>query len=270
MNNQPIGVFDSGVGGLTVLENLQGYFPNERFIYVGDTARVPYGSMRGEDVLKYSIEIVEWLLKHDVKAIVVACNTVSCLCLEYLKQHYNIPIFGMIDAGVETIVDFQRSKDVPQLVGIIGTKNTINSNRYNKELESEGFSGTLTYSSCPLFVPVIEEGIKNDSVWSAIIDFHLHEMKSNKLNAILLACTHYPIIINYLQQYLGNSVEVLNPNRTLCKQIELFLSETDLLKGGGVLGETELNVTGSESSFFEFLNSYLNYKHDKINIIHLE
>jgi glutamate racemase len=268
MDTRPIGVFDSGFGGLTVLQELVNSLPKEDFIYFGDTLRVPYGNKTVEEIETYSSQISKWLVQHDVKSIVVACNTVSCMALPYLQRQFSIPFFGMVSAGIESVLSFSSAPKQSNKVGIIGTKNTIASRVHEKDLRMAGFEGVLVELACPLFVPIIEEGVTDDGVWRSIVEYHMHDMKKENIDAVLLACTHYPILSEYIQGYLGNQVQLLNPNHFISDALARYLKDYNLQNATG--GSVSLNVTGSTLSFNAFCHRFFEFRNDTVSVINID
>lgn len=190
MDLRPIGVFDSGLGGLTVLAELIKELPDENYIYVGDTARVPYGARSKETIQKYSLEIASYLIKQDVKILVVACNTVSSYALDVLKNTFSIPIVGVIEPAIQSF--FKNSKNTS--VAVIGTRATINSKTYQKIIHSYDPEIYVFSKACPLFVPIVEENWIDNDVTYEIIKQYLNEINEKKIDDIILGCTHYPLL----------------------------------------------------------------------------
>lgn len=205
VNSQPIGVFDSGAGGLTVLKHLIRTMPSEHFIYLGDTARLPYGNKSASTVQKYSLECSLFLLEHSVKLIVVACNTASALALPYLAQRLSIPVVGVIEPAAE----FVARKFSHGNVGVIGTRATVESNVYGKTIRLLSNNRLNVFSvACPLFVPMIEEGFASHPIAEIAAGEYLEQLSRVKLNALVLGCTHYPVLKNVLAGILPNIVQV--------------------------------------------------------------
>ena len=190
-DSRPIGVFDSGIGGLTVLKHLMQRMPHERFIYLGDTARVPYGNRSAETVKLYARQCAAFLLQHDVKMIVVACNTVSAIALDDLRAHMSIPVVGVIEPAARVAAMTTISKHI----GVIGTRATIASEAYAKSIAAVGGSSLFVHSrSCPLLVPLIEEGWLDTAATRAIIDEYLRPLTAQHIDTLVLGCTHYPLL----------------------------------------------------------------------------
>ena len=184
-----IGVFDSGVGGLTVLKEIRKVLPNEKIYYLGDTARVPYGEKTKDLIIRYSKQIVEFLLEKKVSAIVVACNTATSLALDELNDTFKTPIIGVIDAGVKTALYTTKNKKI----GVIGTKATINSKKYEEEIKKKDNEIEVFSKACPLFVPAVEEGILEGKLMNQIVKTYLDEF-DGKIDSLILGCTHFPLL----------------------------------------------------------------------------
>jgi len=199
MNNRPIGIFDSGVGGLTVMAEIMKILPGEEIVYFGDTAHVPYGSKSPEVVTSFSLDIAAFLLKQKVKLIVVACNTASAFALPTLEKKLKIPVIGVIEAGSSAAIRASRSGRI----GIIGTEGTIRSSSYPRAIGSLDRSAKIFSKPCPLFVPLVEEGWLNHSVTIAVAGEYLRPLVAKKIDVLVLGCTHYPLIKRVLKKLRG-------------------------------------------------------------------
>ena len=230
-----IGVFDSGVGGLTVVKEIMRQLPEENMIYFGDTARVPYGSKSKKTVLKYSRQIVRFLMEHQVKAIVVACNTASALALDELKDEIDIPIMGVVEPGAKMAAESTKTNSI----GIIGTESTIKSGIYSKYLRKINPELTVVSRACPLFVPLVEEGLLEDRITDDVIERYLHELKEYGIDSLILGCTHYPLIRNAIGRYMGPEVTLVNPAYETAKSLKVMLAEQKLLNQSGELARYE-------------------------------
>lgn len=225
-DNRLIGVFDSGLGGLTAVTYLSKLLPNERFIYFGDTARTPYGSKDIDTIKKFSIQIADFLINHNVKAIVIACNTVSSVCIDILKHKYpTVPIIGIISPAAETI---SKQFGTNENVGIIGTKVTINSKQYDHYIEKFNGKCSITSMACPLFVPAIEEGIGNTEVMEMLVRHYLDSfIIENNIRVMVLGCTHYPLIEGVIRK-LYPDLEIVNPSEIVAYEVAKVLKENNL------------------------------------------
>lgn len=223
--NAPIGVFDSGVGGLTVAREIMRQMPNERLVYFGDTARLPYGSKSKETIIRYSHQIIRFLETKQVKAIVIACNTASAYALDEVKQDSLVPIIGVIKAGARMAVDSTRNGKI----GIIGTEGTINSNIYTEVMMGMRADIEVTGRPCPLFVPLVEEGLLHDSVTDEIASRYLSTLKGKYIDTLILGCTHYPLLRSTIKRIMGEDVVLVNPAYETALELKSLLTENDLL-----------------------------------------
>lgn len=222
----PVGVFDSGVGGLTVAREIMRQIPNERIIYFGDTARVPYGSKSKETIIRYSRQIIRFLRTQDVKAIVIACNTASAYALETVAAESDIPVIGVINAGARTAAAVTRNGKI----GVIGTLGTVDSGIYKKVIQDIRPELEVTQKACPLFVPLVEEGLLHDSVTDEIASRYLSDLKSKYIDTLVLGCTHYPLLRSTLRRLMGEDVTLVNPAYETAIELKHLLEEHDMLR----------------------------------------
>ena len=252
MDDRPIGVFDSGIGGLTVVNALSSALPNESIYYVGDTARVPYGNKSTQRIQQYSNEITEWLVKQDCKMIVVACNTVSSLAIHYLQSHFSLPVIGVIQPGVDFAIKITKNKKI----GILGTQGTIQSNAYGKALQSIMPDIKVISKACPLFVPLAEEGIVDGDIPSAIAEFYLKDIQSSDIDTVILGCTHYPLLKKVIGAALGSRITLVDSGNAIAKAVTFELDKHNLIstiKKGG----TQCFVTDDPKYFDAFASKFL-------------
>ena len=222
---KPIGVFDSGVGGLTVVKELIAQLPGEDLIYFGDTARVPYGIKSQETVIKFSIENILFLLKQDVKLICVACNTVSSFALPVIKNHFKIPIVGVIVPAVREAVYATQNKKI----GVIGTRGTIRSRAYEDEIKALDPKIKVTALSCPLFVPFAEEGLLEGSAVLEVAKNYLKPLKEARVDTVILGCTHYPLLKPVIRRVLGPEVKLIDSAKQVAMEVKRILSAENIL-----------------------------------------
>lgn len=254
----PVGVFDSGVGGLTVVREIMRQIPNEKIIYFGDTARVPYGSKSKETVTRFSRQIVHFLQTHHVKTIVVACNTVSAYALEELEKEIDIPIIGVVKPGARVASEVTRNGKI----GVIATPATISSHIYNQYIEEINPKVTIYEKSCPLFVPLVEEGLWIDPVTDEIARRYLTELIDLDIDTLILGCTHYPLIRSTLGRIMGGKVTLVNPAYETAIQLRSLLQEKGLLnENPPKLGENQYQfyVSDMAEKFQVFANSIIKY-----------
>lgn len=265
MKSKAIGVFDSGLGGLTVVKEINRLLPEEKIIYLGDTARVPYGTRSKKIVIKFSLEDTEFLLKKDVKCLVIACNTASSFAYEEVKNNVNIPVFNVVSAGVRYLVNSFK----PCGVGVIGTRGTISSHSYQKSFELLDNRFIITEVACPLFVPVIEEGEIEGPLISLLIKKYLSVIKKGKVNKLILGCTHYPLIQKSISKYLSSKIELINPGYAVSLQLKDHLVKNDM-GGKRKHGEDEFYLTDYSERFKLTAEKYLGRKLTNIREISLE
>ena len=221
----PIGVFDSGVGGLTVAREIMRQIPNERIIYFGDTARVPYGSKSKETVTRFSGQIVRFLRTFQVKTIVVACNTASAYALDKLEKETDIPIIGVLKPGAKAAMEATGNGRI----GVIATEATIGSGMYYQYIKELNDKVTIYGKACPLFVPLIEEGLWEDPVTDEIARRYLTELIDIDIDTLILGCTHYPLIRSTLGRIAGGNVTLVNPAYETAKELKEMLGQMNLL-----------------------------------------
>ncbi len=264
--NNPIGVFDSGVGGLTVVSEIMRQLPGENLVYFGDTARVPYGSKSKKTVLKYSKQIVRFLKTKNVKAIVVACNTASALALDEIAQELDIPIIGVVKPGAKMAVKTTKTGNV----GIIGTESTIKSGIYNDYIRELNADVTVVSKPCPLFVPLVEEGLLEDRVTDDIVGRYLRVMKEYKVDSLVLGCTHYPLISNAIERFMGKRVNLVNPAFETAKSLKELLTEREILNTSKMKPEYQYYVSDGVEKFISFADNVLPYHVTNTEIVDIE
>ena len=228
ISSAPIGVFDSGVGGLTVAREIMRNLPNEHIVYFGDTARVPYGSKSKDTVIRYSRQIIRFLQTQNVKAIVIACNTASALALDTVEKEFDIPIIGVIKSGARTAA----ATTVNKKVGVIGTESTINSQMYNQFLGELDPEITVFGKACPLFCPLVEEGWLKDPVTEEVARRYLRELLEEGIDSLIMGCTHYPLLRSLLRGIVGDQVNLVNPAYETAKELESLLQERGIANQG--------------------------------------
>lgn len=226
MDVRPIGVFDSGVGGLTVVKEINRLLPQEKIIYFGDTARVPYGSKSKSTIIRYSRQIIKFLLSKDVKAIVIACNTASAYALEAVKEAYDFPIMGVHLSGTAQVaVQITKNKKI----GVIGTEGLIRSDIYKHFINDIDDEITVIGKACPLFVPLVEEGLIEDSVTNEIANRYLKQLIDDDIDTLILGCTHYPMLKNTIHKIMGEKVYLVDPAYETAKTLKKVLEEQHLI-----------------------------------------
>ncbi len=259
-DKRPIGIFDSGLGGLTVLNELALSFPNQSFVYLGDLANLPYGNKSENNIIKYSLNCADFLKGKDVKAIVIACNTASSYAYSQLKKHINLPIFDVISPCAEIVVKSGYKK-----IAIIGTEKTIESNIYYNKIKSLNKNIQIYNVECPLFVPIVEEGLENSGIADSIIDLYLSKLKPLNIDGLVLGCTHYPVLSEPLTKYFNNSITIFRSGKALASK---YSDSTTLLKESSKV-KIQYYVTDSPSRFIKYGNKFSFQKIDNVNLITL-
>lgn len=224
MNNKPIGICDSGIGGLTVTKEIINSLPNENIIYLGDTARVPYGTRGNETITKFALELTRFLLEKDIKFLVVACNTISATCLDKVQKLSPVPVLGVIKPAVKRIVETTKSGKV----GIIGTRATITSNIYEQEIHKINKKISKTSVPCPLFVPIAEEGLGNSNIAKPAAKHYLSKLKD--IDTLHLGCTHYPLLKNVIVKCIGTDVSIIDSALPTAEDLKRCLAQKGLLR----------------------------------------
>lgn len=250
---RPIGIFDSGVGGLTVVSRVGDILPNENVVYFGDTARVPYGTKSKETVTRFSVENVEFLMRHDVKMIIVACNTASSLSLEFLKRCFRVPIMGVIEPGAKAAARYTRTNRI----GVIGTTATIASGAYEKAV-AKLRSGKHIYSqSCPLFVPIVEEGWIDTKIARDVASIYLKDLRSKKIDTLILGCTHYPLLKNIISKVMGKNTRLVDSAEEVAREARSVLEANGLLNNSARPGRQKFFVSDEPPRFTKMAEKFL-------------
>lgn len=265
-DNAPVGIFDSGVGGLTVAREIARQIPNESFVYFGDTARVPYGSKSKETIIRYSRQIVRFLQTKKVKAIVVACNTASAFALDTIEKELDIPAIGVVKPGAKSAVENTTNKRI----GIIGTEGTINSELYTQYIHSIDPEVTVFGKACPLFVPLVEEGMLHDPVTDEITRRYLDEMKEKDIDSLILGCTHYPLLRSTIRKIMGEGVNLVNPAYETAISLKKMLKENGISAENSAKPHYEFYVSDAAEKFRTFANSIMPFEIDETNRINIE
>ncbi len=215
----PIGIFDSGIGGLTVVKHLMELLPYENIVYFGDTARVPYGTKSEDSVKRFAFEDSHFLLEHNVKIIVVACNTVSATAIHLLKKYLPVPVIGVMMPGAKAAVEKTKNGKI----GVIGTSTTIRSEAYKKKIKSLEAQRIVYGQACPLFVPLVEEGLIEDEATRLIAGRYLKPLMENGVDTLILGCTHYPVLKDIINDVTGNKVALVDSGEETAKEVKKFI-----------------------------------------------
>ncbi len=265
----PIGVFDSGVGGLTVAREIMRQIPEERIVYFGDTARVPYGSKSQNTIIRFSRQIVHFLKTKGVKAVVVACNTASAQALETLQPELDIPIIGVVTPGAKVAAETTKNGKI----GVIATESTIGSQLYTRVIGEHNPHAQVFGKACPLFVPLVEEGWTKDPVTIEVANRYLEPLIETGIDTLVMGCTHYPLLRSVLREVMGESVTLVNPAYETSRELK------ELLKREGIANDGQCTLEGAKHQFYvsdaankfrEFANTILPFGVDTTQLIHIE
>jgi glutamate racemase len=250
-----IGVFDSGIGGLTVLHAIIEALPKENTVYLGDTARSPYGTKSVDTVLRYSFENSEFLVEKGVKIVVVACNTSTAIALEQLKNELELPIVGVIEPGVRSAIAATKSKKI----GVIGTEATIQSGAYTRALKAADPAVEVYSRACPLFVPLVEEGWTDNQVVDMTVKAYLESLKQSGIDTLILGCTHYPLLKRAIRRFMGSGVRLVDSAEETAKEVTAMLKRSALGKKTGK-GVHSFFVTDAPDRFIKVGRRFLGEK----------
>lgn len=266
MSNRPIGVFDSGLGGLTVLKEIMKILPNENIVYFGDTARVPYGPRSKETVIKYTFQAINFLISKNVKAIVIACNTATARALKESQEKYDIPIIGVIEAGARTAAYSTKNK----IVGVIGTEGTVSSKAYNLEIGKIDKDIKIIDKACPLFVPIVEEGWSNTDIAFLTAKRYLDELKEQDIDSLVLGCTHYPLLKRTIGEVVGEKIKLVNPAKETAIDLKSILESNHIIKNDSSCATQEYYVSDIPEKFASIAREFLKKKIENIKNVEIQ
>ncbi|MFC4801007.1 glutamate racemase [Neobacillus sp. GCM10023253] len=250
---QAIGVIDSGVGGLTVAKEVMRQLPNEKIIYLGDTARCPYGPRSTKEVKRFTWELTHFLLEKNIKMLVIACNTATAAALDDIRRELSIPVLGVINPGARAAI--KRTKNYR--VGIIGTDGTVKSGAYEKALKSLNSRLFVKSQSCPKFVPLVESGEYDGPIAAKIVDEALQPLLNQNLDTLILGCTHYPLLEPLIKKIMGEKVSVISSGDETAREISAILQYKGLLESDEQAPEHEFYTTGSTWIFSKIASQWL-------------
>jgi len=258
--SRSIGIFDSGLGGLTVMRQILEELPQESITYFGDTARVPYGNKSSDTILKYSIENSNFLIQKEVKALVVACNTASAYSLEHLQETFSIPVVGVIEPGVERALEATHNGHI----AVLGTEGTIRSGAYQKQFARMKSGIQVTTIECPLFVPLVEEHFLSHPATKMIVKEYLAPLKGAGVDTVLLGCTHYPLLRSFIEEELGDDVTVIDSASSCSQKLRSILGEASLLANQNVIPKLQYYVSDDANRFKERAQEFLETSIDEV------
>ncbi len=265
-SSQPIGIFDSGVGGLTVLKEIKRLLPQEDLVYLGDTARVPYGTRSPKTVMRYSERNTEFLIKKGIKLLVVACNTSSAVSLELLRFKNTIPVIGVIEPGAKKAVELTKNG----IIGVIGTEATIRSQAYQEAIKrlAQGKRVQVMGQACPLFVPLVEEGWIDDPITKEVARRYLNPLIEKGIDVLVLGCTHYPLLEKVIREVVGWGVSLINSAKETAEEVKRVLESLSLRREKGT-GRTTFYVTDNPEKFRYLGELFLGERPEEVEEIDL-
>lgn len=261
----PIGIFDSGVGGLTVFRALERRLPNESLIYLGDTGRVPYGTRSVETVQRYAREDAAFILSKNVKAIVIACNTASALAASHLREQISIPVLGVVSPGARGAIETTRNG----YIGVIATEATVASGAYERAMLQMRAGLEIISRACPLFVPLAEEGWINHPVTRQVAEEYLAELRASRVDTLVLGCTHYPILLPVIEQVMGDRISYIDSGEAVAGEVARLLDEQGLLRKSDARRTEQFYVTDSAARFRRVAELFLGRSLDVVNTVEL-
>jgi glutamate racemase len=261
MNSKPIGVFDSGIGGLTVVRALHHRLPNENIVYFGDTARVPYGPKSPQVVREYAAQDADFLIAHDVKIVIVACNTVSAVALDVVQKRARVPVVGVIQPGADAAVAASRKRRI----GVIGTVATIQSGAYTHALRQRDPSIQTFSRACPLFVPLAEEGWIDHKVTQLVAREYLFQLRLERIDTLILGCTHYPVLRGAIQDAVESNVALIDSGEAAAREVEDLLDRENLRNPSSQKPNLQYHVSDLPSKFTEIGERFLGEKMGRVH-----
>lgn len=266
MNTAPIGIFDSGIGGLTVARAVYERLPQESTVYFGDTARVPYGPKSPDTVRRYSLEILDWLLRQQVKAVVVACNTSTAHALDTLQAHSPVPVIGVIEPGARAAGNASGTGPI----GVIGTAGTIASNAYARAIQRRRPEARVEQRPCPLFVPLVEEGWFEHPAAELIAHEYLEPLRDARVDTLVLGCTHYPLLKPLLQRVMGDGVRLIDSGEETASVVEHVLQRGGLAAPEGAHATHRFVVSDDEARFLQVGARFIGERLERAEVVPLD
>ena len=252
MSEGAIGVFDSGIGGLTVMTAIKRRLPNERILYLGDTARLPYGTKSPVTIQRYSLQVADFLLVRGVKVLVVACNTASAWAIDQLRAHSPVPVFDVVSPGCRKAAEFSSSGRI----GVIGTSATIRSETYPTGIRAIRPDAHVISKACPLFVPLVEEGWLDTPITRMVIEEYLSSFREAGIDCLVLGCTHYPLLAPAISEFMGPEVRLISSSEAVAEVVQRSLEENGMLNGGDKRNDM-LFLTDHSATFHRAMGRFL-------------
>ncbi|WP_409302038.1 glutamate racemase [Peribacillus sp. SCS-155] len=263
---RPIGIIDSGVGGLTVAKEVMRQLPRENILYVGDTARCPYGPRPMEDVKKFTWQMTRYLLKHDIKMLIIACNTATAAVLEEIRDELTIPVLGVIHPGARAALKVTQSLHI----GVIGTIGTVKSKAYDEALYSINNEVEVDSIACPKFVPIVESGEFEGPIVEKVVAETLSPLREKNIDTLILGCTHYPLLESVISRYMGDEVKVISSGEETAREASVILHHSKMLNTIGNHAEHIFFTTGSRDIFGKIASSWLGIQIDSVRTVKID
>ncbi len=261
-DNRPIGVFDSGIGGLSVARLIMQQLPKEEIIYIGDTANLPYGNKSVPELIDFARRIVDFLMRYDVKAIVAACNTSSSVSISILRDSYAVPIIGVVKPGVRAAVRISRNRRI----GVLATEATAKSSAYRREILALEGNAMVWEVPCPLLVPMVEAGETEGPVVREVLGSYLESLMKNQVDTIILGCTHYPYLRPIIEELIGHQVSIVDPAAETARVLNKTLADLDAY-GDRHAGDISFFATGSSDSFYKVGSRFFGRKLERVQTV---
>ncbi len=259
----PIGVFDSGLGGLTIVRQIRELLPSESILYFGDIARLPYGTKSKEQILRFSVENTQFLMKKGIKALVIACNSSASAAFDFLRRTSDLPVVDVISPAVQEALQVTKSGRI----GVIGTQATVDSQAYQKALTRKNPKARVLSVACPLFVPIVEEGSVPLVIQRQVIDHYLGFLKKSRIDTLILGCTHYPLLKAALQEYFGSGIRLVDSARPCVQQLIRHLEKGSLLTPRKTLGRLDVFVSDLPRNFTRLGENFLKEKLTRVRVV---
>lgn len=253
MDNRPIGMFDSGVGGMTVFLEVIKNFPNEDIIYLGDTKSFPYGNKSKETIIELSKKAIEFLISKNVKLIIIACGTATSQALEEVRKIYKIPIIGIIEGTIDNL-----KQDTKKKIGVIATTGTIRTKAWENEIIQNIENAEVISKACPLLAPMAEEGWIDNDIAKYTIKEYMKPFKNNKIDKLILGCTHYPLFTKLIKEELGEKVDIINTGEKLAKYLDKYIMDKNIKNNLNNKGKYKLYLTDTECNFINVAGKLIN------------
>ena len=257
-----IGIFDSGLGGLTILNQLNHDFPQTKFIYCGDTAHLPYGTKSKKSIQKFCDNIVKFLISKGADMIIVACHSASSVALEYLQKSYSIPIIGVIEPSITSAIKTTQN----QSIGVIGTTTTIESKTYYKKIKKINDKIFIKEISCPLFVPIVEEGLEESTISELTTKLYLESINESKIDTLILGCTHYPMLIKTIKKIINNNISIINTGESISKEIQKIIP-LNISTSKTFINNNEYYVSDFPYRFHELATKFLEHEVSNVQCV---